>query len=117
MGKLQSIRCHYCRKLLWSGRWSEKRRLASDDGKHRCPGLVEGRRKMLLGAVANCLERAQQQLEQALNTLGVLEKDAKCSAKPRTSAVTATPKKGTRGAAKKRRTTSKGGGSAGSTTR
>ena len=71
MAKLKTIRCHYCRKLLWSSRWSLAKREAYKND-HSCPGIDEQRREQRWHDVERCLEEARLQLGLALDRLRML---------------------------------------------
>lgn len=63
MGKLQTIRCHWCRKLIWSARWPKARRDEYDKNPHHCPESAAAQSHLLLESIGYRLTVVNAELQ------------------------------------------------------
>lgn len=85
--KLQNIRCHWCRKLIWSARWPKARREDYDKNRHHCVEGAAAQGHLLLVAIAHHLTVVNGELKKIEGITEQLTVDAKLLAlqnKPKT---------------------------------
>ena len=83
MAKLKTIHCHYCKKLLWSARWTPAKRKQYDrEPSHRCPELADYMRHIELRSMKEWLTCAQAKLSAVLKTVTVMAEESKTPTKP-----------------------------------